>query len=350
MPWAKIGLDFFISYRYEDRYLAGRVAQLLSASKQDFFLAHEDIDPSDDFEDKVKERIEACTAVIAIVTPSYADAAYPNQEVGMALGLKKPIIPFWFPEVKSSKLGFLRAVNAIQTSEQRLSEAVSKAVDFAEQKILANYVSSPDGPIEQQIDAFLEPRREPYYRVLVRPQGLYEIIHPSAENDDWLIANRPQYFANMDWKPTPRGMSFTYPGPYRGLVYNTGEICFGQAVPRVDGIVLEAFVLIIGNVVEYARKIYEKYGWNQQQHGLVRIEFKIGHSHGETLKTGNSSGWVGQYSTDQSMVTVEEAVSFESLSDPKPVLAGLLIRTCRAFGRSMSGESAKGWVAISIRG
>jgi len=107
-------------------------------------------------------------------------------------------------------------------------------------------------------------------------------------------------------------------------------------------------VLRLGQVLEYANRIYGKYGWNEQQNGLVRIELRIGRSHGQTLKTGNPSGWIGQYRTDQEMVTAEEAVRVEMLSDPNQTIGRILIKICRDFGRSMSEKTAKDWVALSL--
>lgn len=341
-------LDFFISYRYEDRHLAGKVAEGLKQSNQVCFLAHENIRPSKFFEDEIKNRLRNCSALVAVVTPDFEGASYPSQEVGFAMGIGKPIMPLWFPGVKSDELGFLKAVNAIHTTEENLSEAILKIIRTTEEELANKFVRSSESSIEGMIDGFLESRGEPYYRVLIRPQGLYELIHPNDESFNWLIANRPELFAGLDYKPTQRGVAFTHPVSYRGEIYNTGEICFGQPVPGEDGIVLEGFVLRLGQVIEYANKIYGKYGWNEQQNGLVRIELKIGRSHGQTLKTGNRSGWIGEYRTDQEMVTAEEAVRVETLSDPNPTIARILIKICRAFGRSMSEKSAKDWVALSL--
>src|SRR2546422_1788465 len=167
-------LDFFISYKTVDKQLAGRVAQYLHGNGHDFFLAHDDLEITPDFERDIRNRIDNCTALLAIVTPNFEGAAYPNQEVGYAMKADKPIIPLWFPGVRSEKLGFLSRVNAVHATEENLHQSVAKAVDWAEAKMRENFVR-PAEFVEagKLLDSMLDARREPYYRALVRPQALY---------------------------------------------------------------------------------------------------------------------------------------------------------------------------------
>jgi|SRR2546422_2432161 len=340
-------LDFFISYKTVDKQLAGRVAQYLHGNGHDFFLAHDDLEITPDFERDIKNRIDNCTALLAIVTPNFEGAAYPNQEVGYAMKADKPIIPLWFPGVQSDKLGFLSRVNAIHATEGNLFQSVSKAVDWAEASLRENFVRPADGgPVQETIDRFLELRQEPYYRVLVRPQGMYILFEANAENDTWLKANKPRLFDLLDARTTESGIEFTYPGSYRAEVNWTGTVCFGQAVPRIDGVMLEAFVGIIAQIVEYSKRIFGKYGWNAQQHGLLIVEFKIGHSHGQTLKTGNPSEINGRDTTNLEAVKAEIAVPFETPTEA--ILEKILLKVCRGFGFGMLESNAKSWVKLSL--
>jgi hypothetical protein len=340
-------LDFFISYKTKDKQLAGKVAQYLQGQGHTFFLAHDDLELSPDFEEDIKGRIKDCTALLAVVTPNSADAAYPNQEVGYALALDKPIIPLWFPDVHSEELGFLKRVNAIPTSEDKLQQSVMKAIDWAEAAITTNFVHPPEGDsMANAIDSFLELRREPYYRVLLKPQGTFALFSPSAENDSWLVTNKPKIFNLMNWKSRANGIEFTHQDPVRAEVDWTGTLCYGRLVPRIDGIVLEAFLRIIAELLGYSKRIFDRYGWNQQNHGLLRIEFKIGHAHGQSLKTFHSSPISGIHKTDLQEVVVDDAVPITF--DLKSVLAKILIKTCREFGYGMPEQTADLWVAIAL--
>ena len=138
-------MNFFISYRNEDRQLAGRIAQYLHDDHHECFLAHDDLELTPDFEKEIKERINDCTALIAAVTPSFAVAAYPNQEVGCALALDKPIIPMWFPDVNIEELGFIKRVQSIHAKEDNLHQSVLKAVEWAETRLTENFVHPTDG-------------------------------------------------------------------------------------------------------------------------------------------------------------------------------------------------------------
>ncbi len=296
--------------------------------------------PSLDFEDEIRSQIENCTALVAVVTPNFAESAYSNQEVGIAMGKEKPVIPLWFPGVAKSELGFLRSLQAIQTSEEGLNMAVSKIMETAEEQIQTNFVR-PTGFAEAKnvIDTMLEPRKEPYYRVLIRPQSLYQMFSPSKENDEWFSSNRPSLIQQMDWRANRGGVTFFHPGPYHAEVNNTGEICYGEAVSRVDGITIGRPIVILWDLLRFASKVYGNFGWDEQQRGGVVIELKLGHIHGEEIRLETPSLRKGR--SEQVEIEFSNVVPLKTLLDPRPAIESIVVGIFRDFGISIDAREAR---------
>jgi len=339
-------LEFFISYRYEDRHLAGRVARLLEASGQKCFLAHDSMKISLDFEDEIRRQIDQCTALVAVVTPNFVESIYANQEVGIAMGKAKPIIQLWFPAVDKSKLGFLRSLNAIQTTEEGLNTVISKVLDAAGQQINDSFVRPLEFvEAEKIVDMRLKARKDPYYRALVRPQGLYHMFPISRENVDWFSSNLPELFRGLRTRPSPNGLSFSYDEFY-GEVSRSGELCYGEAVAKIDGITIGRPIVILAQLIEYAKRFYEKFGWNEQQQGTVAVvELKLGHVHGQELQREGrlpSLSWKGR--CEKPDIIIDKPIPPKDLSNPMPTLESIVVDLLLDFGISISEKEARGYV------
>ncbi len=286
-------MEFFISYRYEDRHLAGRVARLLEASGQKCFLAHDSMKISLDFEDEIRRQIDQCTALVAVVTPNFVESIYANQEVGIAMGKAKPIIQLWFPAVDKSKLGFLRSLSAIQTTEEGLNTVISKVLDAAGQQI----------------------------------------------NDP------PELFRGLRTRPSPNGLSFSYDEFY-GEVSRSGELCYGEAVAKIEGITIGRPIVILAQLIEYAKRFYEKFGWNEQQQGTVAVvELKLGHVHGQELQREGrlpSLSWKGR--CEKPDIIIDKPIPPKDLSNPRPTLESIVVDLLLDFGISVSDKEARAYV------
>jgi nucleoside 2-deoxyribosyltransferase len=119
--------EIFLSYNHKDRNLAWKVKQELKKLGFAPFLAHQDISVSAEWRAEILKHLNNCTAVIAIVTENFAESAWTNQEVGIALGKDKPIVSLMFDRSKSIP-GFLEALQGVSASEATMRYALKKAV------------------------------------------------------------------------------------------------------------------------------------------------------------------------------------------------------------------------------
>ena len=83
----------FISYSKEDVGAATTLKTELSDLATECFLAPADLPPGQDFRIELVEQIKSCTVVLALISQNYCKSEYANQELGIALGFDKRILP-----------------------------------------------------------------------------------------------------------------------------------------------------------------------------------------------------------------------------------------------------------------
>jgi len=125
---ANSSTDAFLSHAHEDRLVARKLADELKKIAISAFVAHEDIKLGDEWESALLERIKNCELFIAILSENFHQADYTDQEVGIAHGLGKIILPLSVD--KTMPYGFLTKFQAKKISPEIDGDEVSKI--FAE--------------------------------------------------------------------------------------------------------------------------------------------------------------------------------------------------------------------------
>jgi len=74
----------FISYQTDDKHVAGRIRDVLSGGGIESFLAHEDIEVSDEWRVKILEEIGKADIFICLLSKSYFGSPWCVQETGIA--------------------------------------------------------------------------------------------------------------------------------------------------------------------------------------------------------------------------------------------------------------------------
>jgi len=110
-------VEVFLSYSHEDRVLAGEIARLLTKREIDVFLAHEDIEVSEEWREEIFKHLESCFVLLALLTPNFEKSVWANQEAGHMRGKKGKVIPLIVGETDIKKFGFLEALQGIPVKE-----------------------------------------------------------------------------------------------------------------------------------------------------------------------------------------------------------------------------------------
>lgn len=85
-------IDIFISHSYTDRAIAVAIKKALAEDNLKAFIAHEDIDATEEWELVIMDALRNCKAVIAVLTQDFKLSEWTNQELGMAIALNKFIV------------------------------------------------------------------------------------------------------------------------------------------------------------------------------------------------------------------------------------------------------------------
>jgi hypothetical protein len=86
-------ISAFLSYSHEDRVLAGSIKGTLDYYGFDVFLAHEDLEPSVEWQDFILLQLRECVVFLLLLTDSFKRSDWTDQETGVAVALEKIIVP-----------------------------------------------------------------------------------------------------------------------------------------------------------------------------------------------------------------------------------------------------------------
>ena len=95
----------FVSYAVKDKELAGNLKRELEKEGLNVFLAHEDIEPTEKWRDKIISDLKSSSTFIALRTKNYLGRPYTEQECGFALALNKRILTISI-DTNSEDMGF----------------------------------------------------------------------------------------------------------------------------------------------------------------------------------------------------------------------------------------------------
>ncbi len=104
-------LRLFITHKSEDKEKATQIRDACQTLGIACFVAHEDIEPTTEWQSEIERALQSMDALLALLTPGFHDSNWTDQEVGAAVGRQIPVIP-----VRSGcdPYGFIGKYQAIQ--------------------------------------------------------------------------------------------------------------------------------------------------------------------------------------------------------------------------------------------
>lgn len=84
--WGEDGFRLFLSHVSKHKKRVGELKAALNAYGVRAFVAHEDIQPTQDWQSEIETALRTMHAMAAILTPEFKDSEWTDQEVGYALG------------------------------------------------------------------------------------------------------------------------------------------------------------------------------------------------------------------------------------------------------------------------
>ena len=90
--WGDGRYRVFLSHKAEVKKEAADIKRRLAPFGIASFVAHEDIEPTKEWQDEIENALASMDAFVALMTPSFHDSLWTDQEVGFAIGRGVPIV------------------------------------------------------------------------------------------------------------------------------------------------------------------------------------------------------------------------------------------------------------------
>lgn len=130
--WRPDRTRIFISHTSSHRAEVGALATELNRFAFSCFVAHDQIEPSRQWQDVIEQALRSCDVLLAYVTPDFASSNWTDQEVGWALGRELVILPV---KVGADPYGFFGSYQALHIrsdqTPREVATAVSRSISLA---------------------------------------------------------------------------------------------------------------------------------------------------------------------------------------------------------------------------
>ena len=126
--WRPGYFRLFISHLSANKISASNLKSCLAFWGIDCFVAHEDITPSKEWEKEIEKGLFTMDALCAIVVPDFIKSQWCDQEVGIALGLRKLVISINKGEVPYGFFGKYQALKSKNKNANEIAIDVWKAI------------------------------------------------------------------------------------------------------------------------------------------------------------------------------------------------------------------------------
>jgi len=113
--WGDGALRVFISHVAKDMEFAASLKVSLGSRGMASFVAHEDIEPMREWELEIERALFSMDVLVALLTEGFSESKWTDQEVGVAVGRRVPIVPI---RMGKDPYGFMAKYQAIPGSDR----------------------------------------------------------------------------------------------------------------------------------------------------------------------------------------------------------------------------------------
>lgn len=142
--WQPGYFRLFISHSSKIKETAHALKEALAQFQIAAFVAHEDIEPSLEWQSEIENALRTMDALVAMITPEFTSSRWCDQEVGFALGKSKFVLPL---TTEVTPYGFLAKIQALKIKDLDIIEVARKISDILIQK---------PAPSQRMVEALVE--------------------------------------------------------------------------------------------------------------------------------------------------------------------------------------------------
>jgi hypothetical protein len=126
-PWREDRIRLFLSHISAEKVFVSEVREALAALGIDGFVAHEDIEPTDDWQNAIEAALKECDALVAFLHPGFHASNWTDQEVGFVLARGVLVVPV---RLGDDPYGFIGRYQAIAGDDRPevLAQAIAQVL------------------------------------------------------------------------------------------------------------------------------------------------------------------------------------------------------------------------------
>jgi len=115
----------FITHLAKRKLTASKIRDALKRYSIESFVAHEDIEPTKEWQTEIEVALSTMDALLALLSPGFKESNWIDQEIGVAIGRGVPIVPIKFD---LDPYGFIGKYQALQGKEKTHDEIAQEIV------------------------------------------------------------------------------------------------------------------------------------------------------------------------------------------------------------------------------
>jgi hypothetical protein len=124
--WEPGFFRLFMTHLAKHKAEAHQLKQFLARYQVAAFVAHDDIEPTTEWQTEIERALRTMDALAAIISPGFLDSRWCDQEVGIAIGRGKLVIPLRSGEDPHGFLGKYQALQAAGVAPEILAERIAE--------------------------------------------------------------------------------------------------------------------------------------------------------------------------------------------------------------------------------
>ncbi|HEX8877763.1 MAG TPA: toll/interleukin-1 receptor domain-containing protein [Phycisphaerales bacterium] len=115
--WGPAAIRLFLSHKATHRVETSRLKSSLERCGVAAFVAHEDIEPTLEWQREIENALFSMDALVALLTPDFHDSSWTDQEVGVAIGRGVPVLPIRLGKDPYGLMGKSQGVSGCSLSD-----------------------------------------------------------------------------------------------------------------------------------------------------------------------------------------------------------------------------------------
>ncbi len=132
--WEPNTLKLFISHRDTSKSHVHELASLLERFGISSFVAHDSIEPDQEWQKEIEKAIQSMDVMLAFITDGFFDSAWTNQEIGFAMAKGTPIVSLKLEN--QDPIGFIKDRQAIRGDISNSGASANQIFDTIKNRLI----------------------------------------------------------------------------------------------------------------------------------------------------------------------------------------------------------------------